>query len=49
MEQKVIKLLVRYGNSVDRAESAVKENLAWAMKAYPEAKAAFLADVCISA
>ena len=48
MSDKVINLLVKRGHNKDMAESAVAKNLAWAMQAYPHAKASFLADVCIS-
>jgi hypothetical protein len=47
MKNKVIALLIKRGNSEARAVSAVEQNLDWAMKAYPEAKASFLADVCL--
>jgi hypothetical protein len=49
MSDKVINILVKRGHSKDVAASAVAANLAWAIKAYPEAKAAFLADVCVAA
>ena len=48
MSAKAINLLIKRGHNKDMAESAVAKNLAWAMQAYPEAKASFLADVCIS-
>jgi len=48
MKNKVIALLIKRGNNEANAVAAVEKNLDWAMKAYPEAKASFLADVCVS-
>lgn len=48
MKAKVIALLIKRGNSEASAISSVEKNLDWATKAYPEAKASFLADVCAS-
>ena len=48
MKNKVIALLIKRGNNEANAVAAVEKNLDWAMKAYPEAKAYFLADVCVS-
>ncbi len=46
METKVFNLLVKWGHNEKTAKELIDRNLQWAMKAYPEAKAAKLADVC---
>ena len=48
MKTKVIALLIKRGNNEASAIAAVEKNLDWAIKAYPEAKASFLANVCAS-
>ena len=48
MKNKVIALLIKHGHTEEFALMAVANNFEWAIKAYPEANASFLANVCIS-
>ena len=47
METKVFNLLIKYGYNEETAKDFIERNLVWAMKAYPESKASFLAGVVI--
>jgi len=48
MKAKVVALLIKHGHTEKSAASAVDANLDLAMRSYPQAKASFLADVCIA-
>jgi hypothetical protein len=45
MESKVITILVKRGHNVEMVKNMVAENLSAAVKAYPEAKPSFIANV----
>lgn len=45
MKAKVIKLLIKWGNSEASVDRMMSEHFDYAIKTYPEAKPAFIADV----
>lgn len=48
MENKVAKLLLKWGYSESKVNEMIKKNLEIAVKSYPEAKPSFIADVVCS-
>ncbi|QPI17917.1 hypothetical protein POP12_125 [Pectobacterium phage POP12] len=47
MKSKVEKILVKRGNNVESVKKMIDENLELAMRMYPEAKAAKLAEILV--
>lgn len=45
MKDKVVKLLIKWGNSEAAVDRMIAEHFEYAIKTYPEAKPAFIADV----
>lgn len=45
MKDKVIKLLIKWGYNEDTTKSMIDANFDIAIKAYPESKPSFIADV----